>query len=228
MIALLFLLVLASVVPAAAQSTPPPEWQPLLRNLTRTEFWRFFEPEPSATAGDPDTVHTGNRLLAGVRWRRGQIDTTAAVQYVQFGGLPSDAIGPGALGTGALYYDHSGDTSSSQIYLRTASVAVRGIAGRLDVQVGRFGYASGAERASGSPKIEAAKRMRIDSRLVGEFEWSLYQRAFDGARVDWRAPRWTLTGTLLQPTQGGFEDAAGLGIDEIVAGNVAWTASPDP
>ena len=222
------LLLLVCAAPAAAQSAapPPPEWQPIVRNLTRAEFWRFFEPLPSPAAGDPQTAHIGNRLYAGVRWRRGLFEATAAVQYVQFGGLPVDASGPGALGTGALYYDHSGDTASSQVYLRTASVALRGIARRLDVQVGRFGYTSGAERVSDTPAIESIKRMRIDSRLIGEFEWSVYQRSFDGARLDWRAPQWTVTAATMRPTQGGFEDAAGVGIDDIVVTNVAWTAAP--
>lgn len=230
MIARLVLVALTCAAPAAAQSPPappsPPEWQPIVRNLTRAEVWQFFEPLPAPTVGDPETAHVGNRLLAGLRWRRGRLDATAALQYVQFGGLPADAIGPGALGTGALYYDHAGDTSSSQVYLRTASLAMRGIADRLDVQVGRFGYTSGAERASGTPRIESVKRMRLDSRLIGEFEWSLYQRAFDGVRADWRAPTWTLTGAVLRPTQGGFEDAAGIGIDDISVSNVAWTAAP--
>lgn len=227
MIARVLLVALACATPAAAQpSPPPPEWQPIVRNLTRAEFWQFFEPPPSPTVGDPETAHIGNRLLAGLRWRRGRLDATAALQYVQFGGLPANAIGPGALGTGALYYDHAGDTSSSQVYLRTASIALRGIADRFDVHVGRFGYTSGAERASGTPKIESIKRMRIDSRLIGEFEWSLYQRSFDGVRADWRTPTWTLTGTALRPTQGGFEDAAGVGIDDLLVSNVAWTAAP--
>ena len=227
---LALVLVLAWVTPAAAQpsapSQAPVEWEAIVRNLTRTEFWQFFEPLPSPAAGNAETAHIGNRLLAGVRWRRGLVDATAALQYVQFGGLDADAIGPGALGTSALYYDHSSDSSSSQVYLRTMSVAVRGIAKRLDLQVGRFGYTSGAERASGTAKIESVKRMRIDSRLIGEFEWSLYQRSFDGARADWRAVRWTLTAAAARPTQGGFEDASGVGIDDILVGNVAWTAAP--
>ena len=227
MLARVMLAALACATPAAAQpSAPPAEWQPIVRNLTRAEFWQFFEPDPSPSAGDPETAHIGNRLFAGVRWRRGRLDATAALQYVQLGGLPADAIGPGTLGTGALYYDHAGDTSSSQVYLRTASLALRGIADRLDVQVGRFGYTSGAERASRTPKIESVKRLRIDSRLIGEFEWSLYQRSFDGLRADWRTPTWTLTGIALRPTQGGFEDAAGVGIEDVGVSSAVWTAAP--
>ena len=222
----LFLLQSASAFAQAV--APPPVWQPFVRNTTRAEMWKYFEPPPPSptfTPGDPTTDHIGNRLLAGVRFRRGHLDSTLALQYVQFGGLPDDAIGPGALGTGALYYDHSGSTTSHQVYLKTASIAFRQIAGHLDVQVGRLSYTGGAERASGVSKIEAVKRQRLDSRLVGEFEWSLYQRAFDGVRADWTSKSFRITGTAFQPTQGGFEDAAGVSMSRVrVLSAVATTA----
>jgi hypothetical protein len=213
-------LVLGAADPALSQpaAPAPPAVQPFIRNWTRVEMWRYFEPPPPTPTfvpGDPDSAHLANRLLAGVRLRRGVLDATFALQYVQFGWLPTDAIGPGALGTGALYFDHSGERASRQLYLKTASVAFRKLGGAWDVQVGRMPYASGAERASGVPKIEAVKRQRVDSRLVGEFEWSLYQRAFDGVRVDWAAKSFQATGLAVLPTQGGFEDAAGLPIDDV-------------
>jgi len=223
---ILFLHAASALAQAAA---PAPAVQPFLRNTTRVEMWRYFEPPPASstfTPGDPATAHIGNRLVAGVRFRRGHLDATAALQYVQFGGLPDDAIGPGALGTGALYYDHSGSTASHQVYLKTASIALRQIAGHLDVQVGRLPYASGAERASGVPRIEAVKRQRLDSRLVGEFEWSLYQRAFDGIRADWTSRSFRITGTAFQPTQGGFEDAAGVSMSRVRVLSGVVTAAP--
>jgi hypothetical protein len=216
--------------PASGQTPPSADTiEPFLRNWTRFEVWRYFEPPPPTptfTPGDPSSAHVGNRLLAGVRLRRARVEATVAMQYVQFGGLPANAIGPGALGTGALYFDHSGDRSARQVYLKTANIAFRRIAERLDVQVGRMPYTSGAERASGVPKIEAVKRQRIDSRLVGEFEWSLYQRAFDGVRIDWAAKRFQATATAFQPTQGGFEDAAGLPMSGVRVFSGVVTTAP--
>ena len=94
------------------------------------------------------------------------------------------------------------------------------------MQVGRFGYTSGAESASGDSQIEAVKRQRVDSRLIGEFEWAIYQRAFDGVRVDVERPRWHGTASAFRPTQGGFEDAAGVEIDRIDLVTVAATLKP--
>jgi hypothetical protein len=204
--------------PAVAQPTTPSAVQPFVRNTTRVELWRYFEPPPPTptfTPGDPSTAHIGNRLLAGLRWRRTRLDTTLALQYVQFAGLPDDASGPGALGTGALYFDHSGTSYSRQVFLKTASIAVRQIAGHLDVQVGRMPYTGGAENPSGIPKMESVKRQRLDSRLVGEFEWSLFQRAFDGLRADWASSGFRVTASAFQPTQGGFEDAAGVSMSGV-------------
>jgi hypothetical protein len=91
------------------------------------------------------------------------------------------------------------------------------------MQVGRFGYTSGAEAPSGRPKIEAVKRARIDSRMIGEFEWSLYQRTFDGIRGDADRRGWHATGAWIRPTQGGFEERAGanLGDIDVFAGTLA-------
>src|SRR2546423_5843235 len=71
-------------------------------------------------------------------------------------------------------------------------------------------YASGGEAASGNAKIEAVKLQHVAARVIGEFGWSIYQRAYDGVRVDTALRRWTATAFALHPTQGGFEDAAGL------------------
>jgi hypothetical protein len=71
-------------------------------------------------------------------------------------------------------------------------------------------YSSGGEAVSGNPTIEAVKLQRVAARLIGEFEWSIYQRAYDGLRVDTASRRWSGTAFAFHPTQGGFEDAAGL------------------
>src|SRR5262245_20581531 len=116
-VALSLLVVLSSASAVFGQPASVPAVEPFVRNWTRAEAWHYFEPQPTngtTLTGDPTTAHIGNRLVGGVRLRRGSVDSTVALQYVQFGGLPSDAIGPGALGTGALYFDHSGSSASHQ------------------------------------------------------------------------------------------------------------------
>lgn len=194
-------------------------------NWTRAEYWRFFEPPPGG--GDPTYGDVANRLQIRLRRASRRYDLLVAFQYVQFGGLPTNASGPGPLGVGALYFDHSGRRASRQLYLRYLAVGLKELAPGVAVQIGRMGYTSGAEASSGEAKIEAVKRQRVDSRLLGEFEWSLYQRSFDGVRVDWDRPAWHATAAAFRPTQGGFEDAAGVTIDDIAVVAATWSFCPD-
>jgi Alginate export len=213
-----------SLTAAAASAQTQPEVQvpvadkyqvaPILRNWTRVEMWSYFEPPPAG--GDPDYATIANRLLAGARYTGPRHELTGAMQYVQFGGLPDDAMGPGQLGTGATYWDHNRHSDSRGFYPRLLNLQVKRVLPGVDVRGGRMGYTSGAEAPSGDPAIESVKRMRLDSRLVGEFEWSLYQRSFDGGRVDWDDGRALhSTASVLWPTQGGFEEHAGKSLKDV-------------
>jgi hypothetical protein len=199
--------------PSAQPAASTAAWSVAVRNWTRVEMWSFFEPPPGG--GDPTYADVANRLQVTARWTRPRVEIAGALQYVQFGGLPTDATGPGSLGTGALYYVHSGRSDSRQAYLRYLYARVKEVAPGLSLQVGRMGYTSGAEAPSGDTPVELVKRLRLDSRLIGEFEWSMFQRGFDGIRTDWDRSHWRITAHVLRPTQGGFEDAAGLQIGRI-------------
>lgn len=198
---------------AAAPAAPATTW--FARNWTRVETWRFFDPQPGPGTGDPDYAFVANRLQVGVRHAAPAYELTGALQYVQFGHLPTDAFGPGALGTGGLYYDQSHDTASHQVYLKSLQLRLKPTR-MVSVTLGRMPYTSGAETPSGVAPIEAVKRQRLDSRLLGEFEWSIYQRAYDGARLDVDSPGWHVTAGAFMPTQGGFEESANVTMTDVV------------
>jgi hypothetical protein len=209
----------------AEPAAPPETWRASAVNVTRIESWRFFE--PPAGGGDPAYTFLSNRLRVEGRRRWPRVEITVAAQYAGQMNLPTSATGPGALGTGALYFDQSGRRENPQeLYLRYASVRFPNVVRGVDLQLGRMGYTSGAEAPSGVPKIEAVKRQRLDSRLVGEFEWSIYQRGFDGVRVDATRPRWRATGIAVMPTQGGFARVAGLTITDIVVSGGTVSSRP--
>ena len=207
---------------AAAQSSAQ-IWRASVANLTRVESWRFFE--PPETGGDPDYTFIANRLRIGLSGTWSRVQISGAVQYVQFGGLPTAAIGPGFLGTGGLYYFHSSSTTSHGVYVPALNLRVS-LPGGITLLGGRFGYTSGAEAASGQARIETIKRARADSRLVGDFEWSLYQRAFDGVRGDIDRKAWHASAAWLRPTQGGFEEAAGKSLGSVDIGAFTLTLRP--
>ena len=213
----LLVFALRTGIAAAQTATPaaPPAssttWT--LRDWTRVEGWHFFE--PPLGGGDYAYAYGANRLQAGVRRNTPRYAVAAAFQYVQFGNLPAHAVGPGPLGLGAVYFAHAGRSDSRQLYVKYLNVLVKDVLPGLHVQVGRMPYTSGGESPSGDSKMEAVKRQRVDARLIGEFDWSIYQRAFDGVRADVSRRAWSATGVALYPTQGGFEDAAGVMMTDV-------------
>ena len=218
-------LVAAAQAPSATPTAPasPIHW--LVRDTTRVEIWRYFEPHTGG--GDPEYEFIANRLFAGIDFRGRAVDLSAALQYVQFGGLPTNASGPGPLGTGPQYYEQGGrDANVGHAYLRLVNAKFKLWPGG-SVQVGRFAYASGAESPSGDAKIEAVKRLRLDARLIGEFDWSLYQRTFDGVRVDQDRPAWHASGAWYVPTQGGFEDSAGASLRRVKVAAATFSVKPN-
>lgn len=226
----------ATFAPATALAQPPsppptppaqPAWTFTVQDVLRVESWRFFEPRPGG--GDPDYAFAGNRVLLQARRTAPRFDITLAAQHVGLLGLPDGAAGPGALGTGALYYAQGGQhTLVGRLYPRYAHIRLKNVAAGLDVQVGRQAYASGAESPSGVPKIEAVKRQRVDARLVGEFEWSLYQRSYDGVRAEWSRPEVRLTGAAFMPTQGGFARESEKTMTDVVLAGLTLDVRPSP
>lgn len=217
-------LAIASPIRAQSSQTPPATSQqpsraapPLtfyVRDWTRIESWRFFEPKPGG--GDPNYTDIATRLQIGIERHAKKYDLTGAIQFVQFGGLPTHASGPGALGTGALYYDQGGGrTDSHGLYLRYLNGRLKDIVLGWSIQAGRMAYVSGNESPSGDPKIESVKRQRVDSKLLGEFEWALYQRGYDGVRTDVDRRAFHATAGAFHPTQGGFEHDAGAEMSDI-------------
>jgi Alginate export len=222
--------VVVAVGESAAQSppappAPPPAWRLSAVNTVRAESWKYFEPRPGG--GDPDYRFAADRLRVDVRGHAARVDLTLGVQVVGMAGLPDRAIGPGALGVGGLYFDQGGRrTTAGQVYLRLANLRFPDLARGVDLQIGRMGYTSGAEAPSGVPKIETLKRQRLDARIVGEFEWSIYQRAFDGVRVDVTRPRWKGTGVAFLPTQGGFARQANTTMHEVAVAGATVSSRP--
>jgi hypothetical protein len=96
----------------AGQTPPAATWSVSAVNLTRFESWRYFEPPPGG--GDPDYSFLGNRLRVEARGRWPRAEVTLAAQYAGQLSLPTGASGPGAFGTGALYFDQSGRHENPQ------------------------------------------------------------------------------------------------------------------
>jgi hypothetical protein len=197
-------------------------------NTTRVESWSYFQPyiDPlaltQAPIGDPDYTFIGDRAELGVRVKGSRFDLGGAFNYVRLENLPTNAIGPGGLGTGAFYFAATGVSYSYQLYLGELTLKTKFDNG-TSLTVGRMPFSSGGEVASGSFSLQRLRTERLESRLIGNFEWSYYQRRFDGARLDVDRPHWHFNLSAFVPTQGGFEESTNLSMPQVQVGATSFT-----
>ena len=219
------MLLAACAAPAAhAQRAPPIEPAPasaapgdtsfLAQNLTRVELWRFFEPQPGGGV-HPDYTFLGSRTTLGARYLGARWGLHGAIQYVRLENLPSGAIGPGLLGTGGAYFYQANGTFSYQLYLRSLGLSFTHPRSGVWLEAGRFSRAAAEEPASGDPSIDVLTRAHLNGRLLGDMEWSMYQRAWDGARGGIARQGWRATVTAAVPTQGTYEESANLSMSKL-------------
>jgi len=106
---------------AAAQSAEP-KVTGTVSNITRVESWSYFQPRVDILApteqpiGEPDYTFFGDRAELGVRVNGPRFELGGAFNYVRLENLPTNAIGPGGLGTGAFYFAATGVSYSYQLY----------------------------------------------------------------------------------------------------------------
>ena len=208
-------------------------------NVTRVESWSYFQPagEDRERSANPDYTFFGDRAELGVTVAGGRFDLTGAFNYVRLENLPTDAIGPGGLGSGAFYFAATGVSYSYQLYLGELTARFKSADQRTSFTVGRMPFASGVHLRQGShlrqgygeqagatgSALERLTKERLASRLIGNFEWSYYQRRFDGARFDLDRDRRHFTAAALVPTQGGYEESTNLSMPNVQVATVALT-----
>lgn len=229
------LLVALTAAPAFAQAPaaePPPPASPiagttsfLVENMTRVELWRYFQPVPGTTV-DPDYAFAGNRSVLGATYEGPRWTLRGTLQYVRLENLPSKAIGPGLLGTGAAYYFQAAGEFSYQFYLRGLSLTWRDRGRGLWAELGRLSRAASTEASSGDAVIDRVVRDDLQGRLLGDMEWSFYQRAWDGLRGGLARGGRSATVTLALPTQGTYEESANLFMDRLPVAALQLTAMP--
>lgn len=216
----------------AGQVAAQPQVTGSVSNVTRVEVWSFFEPRADVLVpvdqpiGEPDYAFIGNRSELGVDVEGETFDVSGAFNYVRLENLPTNAIGPGGFGSGAFYFAATGVRYSYQLYLSELTLRVKSRDRRRALTIGRMPFVSGVRLRSAtensSPSfgetnasINRLVHDRLGARLIGAFEWSFYQRRFDGARFDLDRERWQFTAAAFVPTQGGFEESTNLSMPKV-------------
>lgn len=193
------------------------------KNQTRLYVWDYF-----ASVTDNDYAHAANKLLLGTKWSNEWFDAHAAFQYTEVQFLPS-GVSAGA-GTGSLYRVNGDGTNDPHgTYLKYLSLDVKDIWDiGLTGSVGRFDYSNAGNYQSSSKKIEWVKSKRVSERVLGGFGWSEFERSFDGVKLNEDMENLHLSFAAFSPTQGGFEERAGRGIDgiDVLATEVTLKENP--
>ena len=185
---------------AFAQSTDEPIVRPLLQNVTRLEAWSFFEPPDPASDGTYTLL--SNRARLGVQVDSKRVAFEGSFQYVLLVGLPSEAFGPGPLGPGALFFAAAQMPQAYQLYFDSMSLRLKQVVPHTSLQLGRMAYESG-------------ERTPFSGRLIGNVEWTPFERAFDGIRLDYERRQWRAHASFVMPTQGAFEESASPTISKV-------------
>ena len=207
------------VVAFSVASSAQPAVTGTVSNVTRVESWSYFQPrtdpgaETEAPAGNPDYTFLGDRAELGVGVQGSRFDLSGAFNYVRLENLPTNAIGPGGLGSGAFYFAATGLSYSYQLYLGELTARLK--SPRISLTIGRMRFASGAEWVSPNKSLQRLKEDRLHSRLIGVFEWSYYQRRFDGVRFDLDRSSTQVTAAAFVPTQGGYEESTNLSMPKV-------------
>jgi hypothetical protein len=202
-----FFVALGFHTPAFARQDGP-SVVPLIENITRLDSWSFFE--PPLPGSDPDYTLFANRATLGVRVDARRVAFEGAFRYAQILGLPRRAIGPGPLGPGGLFFAAAGSPNVYQLYFRSMWLRVKQVWPGMSVQAGRMSYESG----EGTP---------FAGRLIGGAEWTIFERAFDGLRIDYETRGWRAQGSFVLPTQGAFEESGNPTLGRVQIATANWT-----
>jgi hypothetical protein len=222
--ALALAVIFSPALSAQTGSSDDPIVTAYVHDTTRVESWSFFQ--PAEGGGDPTYSLVANRATLGVRVTSRRLEIDGAFQYAQLLGLSERSLGPGALGSGGFYFFSAEAPAAYQLYFKTLNMRVKDVLPGLSIGVGRMGFSSGDESSSGNASIDDLKRRRIGSRMIGEFEWSVFQRSFDAVRLDAERRAWSANASLLFPTQGGYEESANLTISALKILTTSVTVKP--
>lgn len=192
----------------------------------RNTYENWFEPALETVDSNYDYFFTRSRLAIALR--NPYIGAFVQAQHVYMWNLPENSIAPapqGALGFGATYYAHArSDTDHSliirQAYLDFPRLFIKGLSARI----GRFDYADGQEVTyKKNAKVTWLKNARLSDRMIGAFDWSAYNRSFDGVQAAYDHKAFNLYTSVTHPTQGGYENEAQKTISSIDLGNITAT-----
>ena len=190
----------------------------------RNELWSTFDLQGA------DTDRTYDFFLARVRgfldlsWEN--LTLYVMGQGVKAVNLPSNA----AFGLGPSYFSASDNkTDPGNFQFVEAYLHLKNING-FYLKGGRIGYNDGAQVLyPDAPKLDWLIQARLSERLVGNWDWTLVGRRFDGGTVGYANDVFDLNLFGANVTFGGFDVEDGLwkDLDTVIVTGGAFTLKKD-
>lgn len=197
----------------------------LLSDRMRGEFVDWFAPPAGVAAPDANRyAFFANRLRAGLSVLLPHAQLTLEMQDTRIANLPDDAslaAPQGNLGTGAVYFANTRQTSQGEPFLKQGTLTLR--RSGLTATLGRFDYRDGLETVPTDATLAFVKRTRIAERLVGPFDFTHVSRSFDGGVLAYDQPLWNATAWGARPTEGAFDVSANREIRNVEVAGAALT-----
>ncbi len=185
-----------------------------ISNQIRGEFINWWKPPPTSSARDNRDNFLGNRFKFGVGVAKGPVQVFAQFQHTLLDGLPSGGPGPGG-----LYFANTSDTFQQASILRNGWAHIRGwdTLDGFSIMGGRIPYSDGMQAIAevDNPALRFLLGNRIQERLIGNFEYTMVGRSFDGGKIQYENENINVTVAGFMPTYGGFEIDANEEITDI-------------
>ena len=163
---------------------------PVLDLRIAPEVYDFFAPP---TPRENAYGFLGVRARPALTYTGKNWDARLQIQNVLALGLPERGVAPppaGSLGQGGAYYGLALRPTFDTLGVRQLFVRIGAPTGALGaptgsaLKVGRFDYSGGMEVAAQDGVIDWLKRERVSRRVIGQPDYNIFSRTFDGLRGD--------------------------------------------
>lgn len=190
----------------------------------RNELWSTFEKQGMDTDRTYDFFLARARGFLDFSWEN--LTLYVMGQGVKAFNLPTNA----AFGLGPLYFSASDNkTDPGNFQFVEAYLHLKNMKG-FYLKGGRIGYNDGAQVLyADDPKLNWLIQARLSERLIGNWDWTLVGRRFDGGTVGYANNVFDLNLFGANVTFGGFDVDDGLwkDLDTVVVTGGAFTLKKD-
>lgn len=171
----------------------------------RNELWNTFQKQDSDTDRTYDFFLVRARAFIDFNWEHVSIHVMG--QGVKAFNLPEN----GAFGPGVLYYNASDQKSNpGNFQFVEAFIHLKNLRG-FYLKGGRIGFKDGGQVLyKDSPKLNWVIKKRLSERLIGNWDWTLVGRRFDGGSGGYSNDMFDVNLMGANVTFGGFDIEDGL------------------